>query len=235
VPGPRGSNVRFPWLVQRLLRLQLNQHTYEDVKILRAEVKSTGYVSPIVWLKDMDKDWGRSLLADLEPLLKDRRVIGPIFYVYPFYSAKPRMVARARFALSRAANAISHRFGNDPGRDRRASGASALRNVPGDPYVQVTVYGPGSTLVDHQDGRDGWLVLFSLGCPCEFFIAGRLITVQSGDALIFNGGPQHSVLHGVRKICDKSVRAKRLSRTMKGKRIGLQIRFLHFSTYRLNR
>jgi hypothetical protein len=71
---------------------------------------------------------------------------------------------------------------------------------------------------------DGWVVLFSPGRPCDFYVAGKKIKMMSGDALVFNRGEQHEVMHGVQKIYDAES-PDWVPRQMEGKRIGLQVLF----------
>ena len=61
-------------------------------------------------------------------------------------------------------------------------------------------YPIGSTLHHHIDGHGRWVVLFSFGLTCDFHAAGRTITIESGDALVFNGGGAHAVMHGLDKV-----------------------------------
>ena len=61
-------------------------------------------------------------------------------------------------------------------------------------------YAVGSTLHHHIDGHGRWVVLFSFGLTCDFHAAGRTVTIESGDALVFNGGAAHAVMHGLDKV-----------------------------------
>ena len=53
-----------------------------------------------------------------------------------------------------------------------------------------------NTLPHHVDGIGGWVVLFSFGLTVDFFVGHRTVCIESGDALVFNGGPAHGVVHG---------------------------------------
>mmetsp|Transcript_25864 Transcript_25864/g.78333 ORF Transcript_25864/g.78333 Transcript_25864/m.78333 type:complete len:480 (-) Transcript_25864:171-1610(-) len=61
-------------------------------------------------------------------------------------------------------------------------------------------YPRGSTLPHHIDGMGRWVVLFSFGLSCDFHAGGRTLTIESGDALVFNGGPAHAVMHGLDRV-----------------------------------
>ena len=84
-------------------------------------------------------------------------------------------------------------------------------------YVaQGLMYGPSATLPNHVDGIGWWVVLWNLGCESRFHIstsaagAGQfaggnglesdLFTFRSGDALIFNGAPEHGAMHGMARV-----------------------------------
>ena len=66
----------------------------------------------------------------------------------------------------------------------------------------------GGKLVGHCDKVVGWVVLFSLGCSANFFVKTKNINkkfeFESGDALIFNGGSQYNVFHGITSIVPDS-------------------------------
>jgi len=61
-------------------------------------------------------------------------------------------------------------------------------------------------LTGHCDKIEGWVVLFSLGCTARFFIKGpemarkTTINFESGDALVFNGGTEYDIFHGITEI-----------------------------------
>ena len=40
------------------------------------------------------------------------------------------------------------------------------------------------------------VVLFSFGLTVDFFVGHKTLTIESGDALIFNGAAAHGVVHG---------------------------------------
>ena len=61
-------------------------------------------------------------------------------------------------------------------------------------------YPRGSTLHHHVDGVGRWVVLFSFGLTCDFHVAGRTVSIESGDALVFNGGGAHAVMHGLDRV-----------------------------------
>jgi hypothetical protein len=53
-----------------------------------------------------------------------------------------------------------------------------------------------SALPHHVDAIGGWVVLFSFGLTVDFFVGHKTVCIESGDALVFNGGPAHGVVHG---------------------------------------
>lgn len=57
--------------------------------------------------------------------------------------------------------------------------------------------GQPNSLPRHVDGIDGWVVLFSFGCSVEFDVGGKTVLIETGDALVFNGGAAHAVVHGI--------------------------------------
>lgn len=56
----------------------------------------------------------------------------------------------------------------------------------------------------------GWIVILTLGCSVRFFFSGpsrkvrEVITVNSGDFVVFNGSLAHRILHGVDSIVPNS-------------------------------
>lgn len=48
------------------------------------------------------------------------------------------------------------------------------------------------------------LVLISLGDTVRFTAGNDVVTFRSGDVLIFNGGPAHGVMHGVRTVVENT-------------------------------
>jgi len=58
----------------------------------------------------------------------------------------------------------------------------------------------------HCDKILGWVVLFSLGCSANFWIKGpqmkqrEYIKFESGDTLVFNGGTEYNIMHGIDSI-----------------------------------
>ena len=74
-------------------------------------------------------------------------------------------------------------------------------------------------LTGHVDKVLGWVVLFSLGCTAKFYIKGPqmvqkkgkntysmqkysliVINFESGDVLVFNGGTEYNIYHGIDEI-----------------------------------
>jgi len=61
-------------------------------------------------------------------------------------------------------------------------------------------------LTGHCDKVTGWVVLFSLGCAANFWVKGKEMrskhsfAFESGDVLIFNGGSEFNIQHGITSI-----------------------------------
>jgi len=51
----------------------------------------------------------------------------------------------------------------------------------------------------HVDATGNWVVLFSFGLSVDFFVGHQTVVIESGDALVFNGGAAHGVVHGFTK------------------------------------
>ena len=65
-------------------------------------------------------------------------------------------------------------------------------------------------LPHHVDALGNWVVLFSFGLTVDFYVGHKTLCIESGDALIFNGGAAHGVVHGF-------TRAVRSHSTYRGK------------------
>merc|ERR1719498_2112753 len=64
-------------------------------------------------------------------------------------------------------------------------------------FAAARPYNKGlNELVHHVDGMGNWVVLFSFGLTVDFFVGHRTVCIESGDALVFNGGAAHGVVHG---------------------------------------
>jgi hypothetical protein len=93
------------------------------------------------------------------------------------------------------------------------------------PFMQASglLYSSDGVLHDHVDGVGNYLVLLSLGCTVDFLVDGRIIAFASGDALIFNGGAAHGVMHGVRAVHPRTC-PPGLPAELRGARLLLQLR-----------
>ncbi|KAL6046605.1 hypothetical protein QOT17_022108 [Balamuthia mandrillaris] len=74
-------------------------------------------------------------------------------------------------------------------------------------YITAFRYEEGKgRLTGHCDKVEGWVVLFSLGCTAMFHIKGKemhkkeVLEFESGDVLVFNGGTEWNVWHGIDAI-----------------------------------
>lgn len=61
------------------------------------------------------------------------------------------------------------------------------------------------------------VVLFSFGLTVDFFVGHKTLTIESGDALIFNGAAAHGVVHGFAR----PVRAQATYRGQKRSLVGM--------------
>jgi hypothetical protein len=89
-----------------------------------------------------------------------------------------------------------------PGGGARAANAAADDLLRKRPLMQASglLYTSNGTLYDHVDGIGHYLCLMTMGCAVDFTVGDRVVRFESGDALIFNGGAAHGVMHGVRKV-----------------------------------
>ncbi len=84
-------------------------------------------------------------------------------------------------------------------------------------------------LTGHVDKVLGWVVLFSLGNTAKFYIKGPnmrervTIDFQSGDVLVFNGGTEYDIFHGIDTIVEGSC-PSHLSQELGESRVSLQMR-----------
>lgn len=83
----------------------------------------------------------------------------------------------------------------------------------------------------HCDCINGWVAVLSLGLSAEFWYRNldgsvETLTVQSGDAVVFNGSPALNIQHGVSKVFEDTTPEFLVSQIpwLKDKRIILQIR-----------
>lgn len=94
--------------------------------------------------------------------------------------------------------------------------------------MNCKLYPVGSGLKPHMDNHEGWVVLFSLGCDCKFYLQiedqnEQVICMKSGDMLIFNGNNASQVTHGVEEIVSDTSPSF-LPSELRKSRIGLQLR-----------
>jgi hypothetical protein len=89
--------------------------------------------------------------------------------------------------------------------------------------VGAAGYASDATLCNHVDRLGGYLVLLSAGCTVDFSVDGKSIEFASGDALIFNAGAVHGVMHGIRGVrpgtCPRGLPAE-----LQDARISVQLR-----------
>ena len=81
------------------------------------------------------------------------------------------------------------------------TGVRALRKEMRTPWkgTATLIYPPGSTLGNHTDGCGNWVVLFSFGRTVTFRCGPQTEDLESGDAILFNGGTKFDVVHGISK------------------------------------
>ena len=106
--------------------------------------------------------------------------------------------------MRRAADKIESAYGSSRDRTLKLAARTAVSDLRDDSrtFMQATglVYANHSTLQSHVDGVGEYLVLLSIGQTCLFDIDGQIIPFKSGDALVFNGGATHGVMHGVKAV-----------------------------------
>ena len=144
--------------------------------------------SPIVLLKNFNQDRGLSLFRTIyqqEP-------------PPPHYGPHQHSIAAANHAaIHRAADRALDvcKYAMLERSQQRACDALKQRS----PYNMTVArsYQQGTNqLPHHVDGLGGWVVLFSFGLTVDFFVGHKTLCIESGDALIFNGAPEHGVDHG---------------------------------------
>ena len=125
--------------------------------------------------------------------------------------------------LKRASDAVRAHVGGGGARAANAAADDLLRKRP---LMQASglLYLSNGTLYDHVDGVGHYLVLMSMGCAVDFTAGDRVVRFESGDAIVFNGGRAHGVMHGVRGVhagtCPMSLHKLRQA----GARLSLQLR-----------
>ena len=98
---------------------------------------------------------------------------------------------------------LTYRYTIQPG-----AGAATPHAVQHDAFARVQ--GRQKELPHHVDALGNWVVLFSFGLTVDFYVGHKTLCIESGDALIFNGGAAHGVVHGF-------TRAVRSHSTYRGK------------------
>jgi hypothetical protein len=196
---------------------------------------------PVVHLKDINHDRGFALMQDLTPTLAPdwrkyhQTVLYPSsrYHPVPYYSplrtgavgdTSERLLDTARCVLLAAAEAVLA-AGAGATADSRAAADDLLLPQRFDQFSALLYGAANGTLPDHVDNLGRYLVLLSLGCSVAFFIDGTVITFESGDALVFNSGPSHGVMHGVRRM-QPGTCPDCLSRELHDARISLLLRQL---------
>jgi hypothetical protein len=185
-------------------------------------------VSPIVHLHDPHGDKGYALFRKMEALLPNGWGVGthgqlllgtfagfpgngpmPVLLNNAFWQGKGGALGArasipaqdyAEFAMRRAADAVrAHVVGGARPRAANAAADDLLRKRP---LMQASglLYPSNGTLYDHVDGIGHYLCLFSMGCAVDFTAGDRVVRFESGDAITFNGGGAHQVMHGVRTV-----------------------------------
>ena len=178
--------------------------------VLRVALPGGGNTpSPILHLRNMQGDRGAALWAKLRPLLQtgwgssqllssSRHVLSAVkdSSSWPHPIAIP-LLDYADAALRLGAAALRAQLGAIAVARAAAEDLLQRRDYS---YAYGLLYSSGSTLYDHVDNGGTYLVLISLGCAVDFRVADDIIRFESGDALIFNGGTQHKVMHGLRRV-----------------------------------
>ena len=105
----------------------------------------------------------------------------------------------AESVLKLASDAVRASHGMGGVRAANAAADDLLRKRP---LMQASglLYLSNGKLYDHVDHVGHYLVLMSMGCAVDFTVGARVVRFESGDALVFNGGTPHGVMHGVRMV-----------------------------------
>jgi hypothetical protein len=187
--------------------------------VLRTTMACSGTASPIVHLHNADGSHGGTLCAALRLLLPP--AFGVPFQCVPYqilplrddyndgvlpfcpydqtYGVHPSTAALQEYGRSILRCTAGALRAHDA--DGAAAAADDVAAATSQPFFQLSAIGYTShaTLRSHVDIVGGYLVLLSLGCTVDFLIDGRVIAFASGDALVFNGGASHAVMHGMRR------------------------------------
>jgi hypothetical protein len=192
-----------------------------------------GLPSAVVHLKDVNRDRGFALMQHLTPTLAPnwRAFLGGgLLHSTMHQLALPgavgddarRLRGIGRFVLRAAAEAVLAAGAGAAG-ERRDAADELLAPQRFLPISALAYSATNGTLHDHVDGTGRYLVLLSLGCTVNFLVDGRVVSFESGDALVFNGGRYHDVMHGVRNVQPGTCPAG-LPRELRDARVSLQLR-----------
>eukprot|EP01130_Rhizamoeba_saxonica_P015581 TRINITY_DN7038_c0_g1_i1.p1 TRINITY_DN7038_c0_g1~~TRINITY_DN7038_c0_g1_i1.p1 ORF type:complete len:116 (-),score=11.77 TRINITY_DN7038_c0_g1_i1:17-364(-) len=74
-------------------------------------------------------------------------------------------------------------------------------------FCECMMYGLDGYVQPHCDCINGWVVVISFGLSAQFWYIDRndhkvTITINSGDAVVFNGSPALNIQHGVDSIIE---------------------------------
>ena len=102
-------------------------------------------------------------------------------------------------AMQRAADRLMALASDELRRRGDRVGEHALRPAMRTPWTRTStlIYPAGATLSRHSDGCGNWVVLFSFGRTATFFCGDASEDLESGDAILFNGGTRFDVEHGI--------------------------------------
>ena len=71
----------------------------------------------------------------------------------------------------------------------------------------LIAYEAGATLKPHVDGCGSWVVIFSFGRTVNWHCGGTNQVLESGDAVLFNGGTKAMHFHGIEKVWDDATKS----------------------------
>lgn len=170
----------------------------DGVRVLRFCAPDSGIASPVVLVKNFNRDRGVLLasIAGLRPMVEMApkamseltRNVRSELAAYPQGEAGTREVQRAS---ERVMDICQHEVRHDqPAKD-------ALAKRTAYSSTAVLIYDKHARLPRHVDNCGSWVILFSFGNTVDFFCGDQAVAFESGDALVFNGGKQHAVRHGI--------------------------------------
>jgi hypothetical protein len=176
-------------------------HGYDGVKVLRLHRAHTDFGSPIVLVKNLNRDRGALLarITELRGMVEEspdakKELTMNVRSELDGYPQATLATREVQKASDRVLDICEQGVSNSA----KAKAALNRRTVYGS--TAVLLYPKGASLPRHVDNCGNWVVLFSFGNTVDFFCGEEAVQFESGDALVFNGSKEHAVMHGIDKL-----------------------------------